>query len=101
LIWDEFEILFKKKFFSKRYYDERAKELYEMRMGSITDDEYTIIFLELLRYVPYLKYNKVKIQRFINGFLVAFKDQIEFDEPWSLEEVIKTSLDAFGFLYHL
>jgi len=26
---------------------------------------------------------------FINGLPVEFKDQIEYDEPWSLEEVIK------------
>jgi len=42
-------------------------------MGSVTDEEYTSKFLELLRYVPYLKEEKAKIQRFINGLLIAFK----------------------------
>ncbi len=36
-----------------------------MKMVSMIDDEYTRMFLELLRYVPYLKHEKVKIQRFI------------------------------------
>lgn len=58
-------------------------------MGSMTDEEYTRRFLELLRYVPYLKEEKSKIQRFISGLLVEFKDKIEFDEPRSLNEAIK------------
>jgi len=58
-------------------------------MGSMTDEEYTSIFLELLRYVPYHKEEKAKIQRFISGFSVAFKDKIEFDEPKYLDESIR------------
>lgn len=50
----------------------------------MTDDQYTSKFLELFRYVPYLKEEKAKIQRFISGLLVAFKDRIEFDESRSL-----------------
>lgn len=65
--WDEFERLFKDKYLSERYYDDKAKELYELKMGSIIDDEYTSIFLEFLRYLPYLKEQKVEIQRFISG----------------------------------
>jgi len=57
-------------------------------MGSMIDEEYTSKFMELLRYVPYLTEEKVKIQRFISGLLVEFKDKIEFDEPKSLEETI-------------
>jgi len=55
----------------------------------MTDDEYTSRFLELLRYVPYLTEEKAKIQRFISGLLVAFKDKIKFDDPISLEEAIR------------
>ena len=73
---------------SERCFDDRVKELYELNMGSMTNDEYTSIILELLRYVPYLKEEKVKIQRFISGLSVTFKDRIEFDEPRSLEEDI-------------
>jgi len=58
-------------------------------MGSMTNEKYTIIFLELLRYLPYLKEEKAKIQRFISRLSVSFKDRIEFDEPRSLEEAIK------------
>ena len=57
-------------------------------MSSILDEEYTTKFLELLKHVPYLKDEKEKIQRFISGFPLSFKDLIEFDEPQSLEEDI-------------
>lgn len=64
-LWDEFERLFKKKYLTERYYDDRSKEFYEPQMGSMIDDEYTSRFLKLLRYVTYLKDDKAKIQRFI------------------------------------
>lgn len=59
-----------------------------MKMGFMTDEEYTRKFLELLRYVPYLKEEKEKIQRSISGMSIAFKYMIKFDEPRSLEEAI-------------
>jgi len=65
-----------------------VNEFYELNMGSMTDDEYTSRFLELLRYMPYLMEEKAKINRFISGLPVSFKDKIEFDEPRSLEEAI-------------
>lgn len=62
LTWSEFERLFRKKYLLERYYDDREKEPYELKMGSMTDEEYTSILLELLRCVPYLKEEKAKIQ---------------------------------------
>ena len=58
-------------------------------MSSMTNDEYTSSFLELLRYVPYLKEEKAKVQGFISGLIVAYRDRIEFDEPRSLEVSIQ------------
>ena len=57
-------------------------------MGSMTVEKYTNRFLDILRYVPYLKEDKDKIQRFISGLPIAFKGMIEFDEPRSLDEEI-------------
>jgi len=70
----------------ERYYDENA---YEMQMGSMTNDEYTNRFLELLRYVPYLKDEKAKIQVFMSGLPTKYGEQIEFDDPRSLEEDVR------------
>ena len=58
-------------------------------MGSMTDEEYTTKFLELLRYVLYLTDEKPTFQRFVSGFPLAFRDWIEYDEPQTLEEVIR------------
>ena len=52
-------------------------------------EEYTNKFLELLRYVTYIKYEKVKIQRFLGGLPQPYKERIEFNEVRSLEEVIR------------
>ena len=57
----EFKRLFRKKYLSERYNDSKAKEFYELNMGAMTDEEYMTKFLELLRYVPYLKEEKAKI----------------------------------------
>lgn len=89
MIWDEFERLFRRKYLFERYYDGKSKEFYELRIGSMKNEEYTTKFQEFLRYVPYLKDENAKIQRFTSRFQVAFKDQIDFDEPQSLEEAIK------------
>lgn len=60
-----------------------------MQMGSMTDDVYTSIFFELLRYVHYLMEEMAKVKRFITGFSIAYRDWIEFDEPRSLAQAIR------------
>ena len=52
-------------------------------------EEYANNFLELLRYVRYIKDDKVKIQHFLSGLPQPYKDRIEFDEPRTLEEAIR------------
>ena len=88
LSWHEFKILLRKKYLSERYYDGKAKEFYELNMGSMKNEEYMTHFLELLRYVPYLEDEEDKFQLFFSGFPIQFRDQIEYDEPHTLEEVI-------------
>ena len=55
-------------------------------------DEYANKFLELLRYVRYIRDEKVKGQRFLSGFPQSYKDGIEFYEPRTLEEAIRLSI---------
>ena len=62
LSWHELKRIFRKKYLSERYYDNKAKKFYELKMDSMTDEEYTTKFLELLRYVMYLKDEKAKVQ---------------------------------------
>lgn len=74
LIWHEFKRLFRKKYLLERYYDSKAKEFYELKMGLMTNEEYMTKFLELLRYVSYLKDEKAKVWRFFSGLPLAFRD---------------------------
>lgn len=71
------------------YYDNKAKEFYELKMGQLTNYEYVTKFLKLLRYVPYIREEKSKTQRFMSGFPVEFRHKIELLEPQNLKEAIK------------
>ena len=44
-------------------------------------EEYAKNFLEILRYVRYIKDEKLKIQCFLSGLPQSYKDKIEFYEP--------------------
>jgi hypothetical protein len=48
-------------------------------------------FLELLRFVPYIREDKVKIQWFLSCLPQSYKEKIEFDNLESLSEVFKKS----------
>jgi hypothetical protein len=52
-------------------------------------EEYVNKFLDLLRYVPYIKEEKVKAQRFISWPPKEYRNRIEFDEPKNLEDTIR------------
>jgi hypothetical protein len=65
------------------------KEFFEIKLGSMKIDEYEKIFFELLEYVDFIKDYKVKIQRFFSGLPSFYIDKIQYDNPRTLEEVIK------------
>ena len=76
LSWHEFKRLFKNKYFSKRYYNNKASGFYQLKMGSMKYEEYMAKFQELLRYVLYIKDGKAKVQIFFSGFPLAFRDMM-------------------------
>lgn len=51
--------------------------------------------------MPYVKEDKDKVHRFISGFLVAYRDQIEFDESILLEEAIKNLKHCYENSKHI
>jgi hypothetical protein len=59
--WKEFKKHFEKKYLTKRYYDKKMKEFFELKLGNMTIDEYERRFLELLKYVPFIRKEIVKI----------------------------------------
>jgi hypothetical protein len=87
--WKEFKRYFEKKYLTKRYYDRKMKEFFELKLGSMTMDEYERSFLELLKYVPFIKDEAVKIQRYLSGLPPSIGDKIQYDDPKTMEETIR------------
>jgi hypothetical protein len=87
--WKEFKRYFEKKYLTKRYYDRKMKEFFELKLGSMTIDEYERSFLELLKYVPFIKDEAVKIQRYLSGLPPSIGDKIQYDDPKTMEETIR------------
>jgi len=55
ITWRQFKQYFQKKYLTKNYCDRKFKDLFELKLGSKTMDEYERIFLELLKYVYFIK----------------------------------------------
>ena len=89
--WSTFKKYFKNKFLSEQYYEERAKEFYELKLGTMNMKELNCNFLSMLRYVPYLVDEKSKVQRFLSCLLYHIKYRIEYDNPKTLEEAMRKS----------
>jgi hypothetical protein len=65
------------------------QEFFEIRLGSMTMEEYEKKFLGLLKYFRFIVDEKVKIQRFLSGSPSFYKEKIKYDEPKTLTEAIR------------
>jgi hypothetical protein len=65
------------------------KELFQIKLGSMTIDEYGRIFLELLKYVSFIKDETVNIHRYLSGMPSFIIEKIQYDDPKNLEETIR------------
>jgi hypothetical protein len=89
ITWKEFKRYFERKYLTKRYYDRKMKEFFKLKLGNMTIDEYERRFLELLKYVPFIKDEAVKIQRYLSGLPPPIGDKIQYDDPKTMEETIR------------
>jgi hypothetical protein len=87
--WREFKKYFEKKYLTKRYYEKKIKYFFELKIGSMTIDEYERRFLELLKYVSFIKDETFNIQRYLSGFSSFISEKIQYDDPKTLEETIR------------
>jgi hypothetical protein len=53
------------------------QEFFEIRLGSMTMEEYEKNFLGLLKYVRFIGDEKVKIRRFLSGFPAFYKEKYQ------------------------
>jgi len=86
LEFPDFKKYFKKKYLSEIYYERKMKEFFESQLGQMTMDDLINKFMELLRFVPYIREDKVKIQWFLSCLPQSYRDRIEFDNSKSLSE---------------
>jgi hypothetical protein len=89
LTWKEFMRHFEKKYLTKRYWNKSMKEVFYLKLGSMTIDEHERRFLELLKYVSFIKEETMKIQRYLSGKLSFISDKIQYDDPKIVEETIR------------
>ena len=64
------------------------EEFFELKLGSMTMEAYEKNFPELLKYVNFIKDDKVNINRFLSGLPDSYKDKIQYDRPKTLKDSI-------------
>jgi hypothetical protein len=62
--WYDFKKYFKKQYLSENYYEIKTKEFYELQLEKMMMEDLINKFLYLLRFVPYIREDKVKIHQF-------------------------------------
>jgi hypothetical protein len=73
ITWKQFKKYFQKEYLSKNFYDKKLQDLFELKLRSMTMEEYEKKFLGLLNYGRFIGDEKVKIQRFLSGLLSFYK----------------------------
>jgi hypothetical protein len=72
------------------------KEFFELKLGSLSIDDYERRFLELLKYVSFIKDEAAKIQRYLSGLPSFISDKIRYDDPKTMEEMIRREKFLFN-----
>jgi hypothetical protein len=65
------------------------KYFFEIKLGSMKMDEYEKRFFELLKYMGFIKDEKVKIQRFFSGLPSFYSGKTQYGNPNTLKETIR------------
>ena len=71
------------------------KEFFELKLDNKTIDEYEWNFLELMKYVPFIKDKSIKIQRYMSRLPPPIGDKIQCDDPKTMEETIRRAKCLF------
>ena len=87
--WREFKKYFENKYLTKRYYEKKMKDFFVLKLESMSIEKFERRFLELLKYVSFIKDDTHNIQRHLSGFPPSISDKIQYDDPRKLEETIR------------
>jgi hypothetical protein len=61
ITWKQFNKYFQKEYLSDHFYDKKMQDLFELGLGSMTMEEYENKFAGLLKYVGFIKDEKVEV----------------------------------------
>jgi len=89
ITWKKFKKYFQKEYLSKNYYEKKMQELFELMLGRMTMGEYENNLSRLLKYVDFIKDEKVKTHRFLSGMPSFYKYNIQYDETRTLKNTIR------------
>eukprot|EP00253_Pinus_taeda_P030332 PITA_30332 len=89
ITWEIFQRYFKERYLTERFYDEKGREFHDLRLRQHTMDEFITRFTSFLRYVPYIREEKAKMQRLVSNLPPYMRERIEFDNPKSMDEAIR------------
>jgi hypothetical protein len=93
--WKQLKGYFQEKYLSEHYYERNLKEFFEIKLGTMEMEEYEKRFFELLKYVYFIKDEKVKIQMFLNVLPSFYSGKIQYDNPKTLEETISKERNIY------
>jgi hypothetical protein len=71
------------------------KEFFEHKLRSKTMEESEKRFFELFKYVDFINDEKVNIQSFLSGLPFFYSDNIQYDNPKTLDEAIRRENHAY------
>ena len=86
--WRKFKKYFKKEYIFEFYYHKNMEDLFKLKLGTMTMEAYEKRFLEFLKYVYFVKDEKVNIHRFVSGLPYFYSDKIQYDRSKNLKEFV-------------
>ena len=69
--WEKFHKYFREKYLSYWYYDNKRKEFHDLKLGHKSIEDHVQKFMELLRYMDYIREERVKIQTSLEVYLLV------------------------------
>jgi hypothetical protein len=76
-----FKRYFKQKYISDHYYENKVNDFHELNHDQMSINIYETKCRELLKYIKYIKDEKLKINRFLNGSQCLYKNQVQIIQP--------------------
>ena len=92
--WELIEERFRDRYLSEEFIERQLNEFNALRQGGRMVPEYEAHFMELLRYVPHLNTEKIKVNWFEFGLNDILHAKVRILMPQTLHDVVEKALIA-------